>query len=63
MYEHKFGGKTYTYTPEQEINYLYRKYWNELDFRKEASLEDMMQYLVKKGIHEPVAMYFRNPYV
>ncbi|NJD77056.1 MAG: hypothetical protein FIB08_08170 [Candidatus Methanoperedens sp.] len=36
---------------------------NEPDFRKDASLEDMMQYLVKKGIHEPVAMYFRNPYV
>ncbi len=63
MYEHKFGGKTYSYTPEQEINYLYRKYWNEPDFRKDAPLEDMMKYLVKKGIHEPVAMYFRNPYV
>jgi hypothetical protein len=24
-YEHNFGGKTYIYTPEQEINYLYRK--------------------------------------
>ncbi len=63
MYEHKFDGKTYTYTPEQEINYLYRKYWNEPDYKKDASLEDMMQYLVKKGIHDPVAMYFRNPYV
>ncbi len=61
--EHKFGGKTYSYTPEQEINYLYQKYWNELDYKKDASLEDMMQYLVKEGIHEPVAMYFRNPYV
>jgi hypothetical protein len=62
-YEHSLNGKTYTYTPEQEINYLYRKYWNEPDYKKDASLEDMMQYLVKKGIYEPVAMYFRNPYV
>jgi len=23
----------------------------------------MMKYLVKKGVHEPVAMYFRNPCV
>ncbi len=23
----------------------------------------MMKYLVKKGVHEPIAMYFRNPYV
>lgn len=62
-YEHRFNGKTYTYTPEQEINYLYRKYWNEPDYEKDASLDDMMQYLVKKEIYEPVAMYFRNPYV
>lgn len=62
-YEHSLNGKTYTYTPEQEINYLYRKYWNEPDYKKDASLEDMMQYLVKKGIYEPVAMYFRNPYM
>lgn len=62
-YEHSFNGKTYTYTPEQEINYLYRKYWKEPDYKKDASLEFMMQYLVKRGIHEPVAMYFRNPYI
>ena len=23
----------------------------------------MIKYLVKKGVHEPIAMYFRNPYV
>jgi len=62
-YEHNFGGKTYIYTPEQEINYLYRKYWKEPDYKKDASLECMMQYLVEKEICEPVAMYFRNPYV
>ena len=62
-YEHRFNGKTFTYTPEQEINYLYRKYYDEPDYRKDASTEYMMQYLVKKGIYEPVAMYFRNPYV
>ena len=62
-YEHRFNGKTFTYTPEQEINYLYRKYHNEPDYKKDASTEDMMQYLVKKGIYEPVAMCFRNPYV
>ena len=62
-YEHNFGSKTFNYTPEQEINYLYRKYWNEPDYKKDASLEYMMKYLVKKGIHEPVAMYFRNPCV
>jgi len=62
-YEHSFNGKTYTYTPEQEINYQYRKYWKEHDYKKEASLEYMMQYLIKKGIYEPVAMYFRNPYL
>jgi hypothetical protein len=62
-YEHNFGGKTYIYTPEQEINYLYRKYWNQPDYKKDASLEYMMMYLVKRDIYEPVAMYFRNPYV
>lgn len=63
IYEHSFEGKNYTYTPEQEINYLYRKHWNEPDYKKDASLEYMMKYLVKKGIYEPVAMYFRNPYM
>jgi hypothetical protein len=62
-YEHNFGGKTFNYTPEREINYLYRKYWKEPDYKKDASLEIMMKYLIKKGIHEPVAMYFRNPCV
>jgi hypothetical protein len=62
-YEHNFDGKTYTYTPEQEINYLYRKYWKEPDYKKDASFEYMTMYLVKRGIYEPVAMYFRNPYV
>jgi hypothetical protein len=62
-YEHNLGGKTYIYTPEQEINYLYRKYWMEPDYKKDASLEYMMMYLVKREIYEPVAMYFRNPYV
>ncbi len=63
VYEHKFNWRTYIYTPEQEINYLYRKWWEELDYKKEATLEYMMQYLVKKGIYEPVAMYFRNAYM
>lgn len=62
-YEHNFGGKTYIYTPEQEINYLYRKYWNEPEYKKDASLEYMMKYLIKKEVYEPVAMHFRNPYV
>lgn len=62
-YEHNFGGKTFIYTPEQEINYLYRKYWNEPDYKKDASLEYKMKYLFNKGVHEPVAMHFRNPYV
>jgi hypothetical protein len=62
-YEHNLGGKTYIYTPEQEINYLYRKYWMEPDYKKDASLEYMMMYLVKREIYEPVAMYFRNPCV
>ncbi|MDL5503635.1 MAG: hypothetical protein QSU88_10500 [Candidatus Methanoperedens sp.] len=38
-------------------------YWNEPDYKKEASLESMMKYLINKGVHEPVAMHFRNPYV
>jgi hypothetical protein len=29
-------------------------------FKKDASLEYMMQCLVKEGVYEPVAMYFRN---
>ena len=62
-YEHKFGGKTFIYTPEKEITYIYRKYWSDPDYKKDAPLEYMMKYLVKKGIHEPVAMYFRNPCV
>jgi hypothetical protein len=62
-YEHNFGGKTYIFNPEQEINYLYRKFWKEPDYKKDASLEYMMHYLVKKEIYEPVAMFFRNPYV
>ncbi|MGZ3854348.1 MAG: hypothetical protein ACXVBX_16250 [Flavisolibacter sp.] len=62
-YEHNLGGKTYIYTPEQEINYLYRKYWMEPDYKKDASIEYMMMYLVRREIYEPVAMYFRNPYV
>lgn len=63
VYEHRFKGKTYAYKPEQEINYLYRKYWEEPDYKKDATPEYMMQYLVKKGIYEPVAMYFRNAYM
>ena len=62
-YEHNFGGKTYIYTPEKEINFFYHKHWKEPDYKKDASLEYMMKYLVRKGIYEPVAMYFRNPYV
>ena len=62
-YEHNFGGKTYIYTPEQEINYLYRKYWSESEYKKDASLEYMMKYLIKKEVYEPVAMHFRNTYV
>ena len=30
-YEHRFGGKIYNYTPEEEINYLYRKRWKRLN--------------------------------
>ena len=59
-YEHKFNGKVYNYTPEQEINYLYRKRWQEPDYKKDASLEYMMQCLVKEEVYEPVAMHFRN---
>lgn len=59
-YEHKYNGKVYCYTPEQEINYLYRKRWQEPDYKKDASFEFMMQYLVKNGVYEPVAMHFRN---
>ena len=62
-YEHRIGGKNYTFMPEQEVNYLYRKYWKEPDYNKDASLGCMMQYLIKKGIYEPVAMYFRNAYM
>ncbi len=62
-YEHRFGGKIYTYTPEEEINYLYRKHWKDPNYKKDASLEYMMQFLVKIGIYEPVAMYFRNNYM
>ena len=62
-YKHSLNGKTYTYNPEQEINYLYRKYWKNPDYKKDALLEDMMRYLIKKGIYEPVAMHFRNPYL
>src|SRR3990172_9863436 len=47
-------------TPEQEINYLYRKRWQEPDYKKDASLEYMMQCLVKEEVYEPVAMHFRN---
>lgn len=59
-YEHKFDGKVYNYTPEQEINYLYRKRWQEPYYKKDASLEYMMQCLVKEEVYEPVAMHFRN---
>ena len=31
--------------------------------KKDASLEYMMKYLIKKEAYEPVAMHFRNPYV
>jgi len=62
-YEHRFNGKIYTYTPEEEINYLYRKHWKDPKYKKDASLEYKMQYLVKMGIYEPVAMYFRNTYM
>jgi hypothetical protein len=60
VYEHRFNGNIYHYTPEQEINYLYRKRWQEPDYKKDASLEYMMQFLVREGIYEPVAMHFRN---
>lgn len=59
-YEHKFDGKNYEYTPEQEINYLYRKRWQEPYYKKDASLDYMMQCLVKEGVYEPVSMHFRN---
>ena len=32
-------------------------------YQKDASLEFMMQFLIKKGIFDPVAMYFRNNYI
>jgi len=63
VYEHRFNGKTHAYMPEEEINYLYRKFWEKPDYKIDATLEYMMQYLVKKGIYEPVAMYFRNSYM
>ncbi len=59
-YEHRFNGQSFTYTPEQEINYLYRKRWKEPYYKKDASLEYMMQCLIKEEIYEPVAMLFRN---
>jgi hypothetical protein len=59
-YEHKLDGKVYNYTPEQEINYLYRKRWQEPYYKKDASLEYMMRCLVKEEVYEPVAMHFRN---
>ena len=59
-YEHSFNGKIYSFTPEQEINTLYRKLWQEPDYRDNASLEYMMQCLVRREIYEPVAMHFRN---
>ena len=62
-YEHRFNGKTYFYSPEQEINYLYRKNWQDPKYKKDASLEYKMEFLVKKGFHDPVAMYFRNDYM
>ena len=62
-YEHRFNGKTYFYSPEQEINYLYRKNWQDPKYKKDASLEYKMQFLVKNGIYDPVAMYFRNDYM
>ncbi len=62
-YEHRFNGKTYLYSPEQEINYLYRKNWQDLKYKKDASLEYKMQFLVNKGFHDAVAMYFRNDYM
>jgi hypothetical protein len=62
-YEHRFNGKTYFYSLEQEINYLYRKNWQDPKYKKDASLEYKMQFLVKKGFHDPVAMYFRNNYM
>jgi hypothetical protein len=62
-YEHRFNGKTYFYSPEQEINYLYRKNWQDPKYKKDGSLEYKMQFLVKKGFHDPVAMYFRNDYM
>jgi hypothetical protein len=55
-YEHKLNGRVYYYTPEQEINYLYRKRWQEPYYKKDASLEYMMQCLVKEEVYEPVAI-------
>ncbi len=63
VYEHKFHGKTYIYTPEQQINYLYAKRWKKPYYKKDASLEYKMQCLVEEEIYEPVAMYFRNDYM
>jgi hypothetical protein len=63
VYEHRFSGKTYFYSPEQEINYLYRKSWQDSKYKKDATLDYMMQFLIKKGIYDPVAMYFRNDYM
>jgi hypothetical protein len=59
-YEHKLNEKVYYYTPEQEINYLFRKRWQEPYYKKDASLEYMMQCLIKEEVYEPVAMHFRN---
>jgi len=37
-YKHRLKGKTYLYSPEQEINYQYRKYWKDAEYKKDASL-------------------------
>lgn len=63
VYEHSLGGKTYIFTPEQQINYLYRKRWKKPYYKKDASLEYMMQCLIEEEIYEPVAMHFRNNYI
>ena len=62
-YEHKFHGKSYIYTPEQQINYLYNKRWKNPYYKKDASLKYKMQCLIEEAIYEPVAMYFRNDYM
>lgn len=59
-FKHERRGKTYEYTPQQEMNRLYSKMWKEPFYRKDADIRYKMECLVSQGIYEPVSAYFRN---